>query len=409
MSGNITSSTLYNVNMASLSGGTAGGAEVAAYDAARKLALVLGANGVDFLNVMTGVRVGGIGKADVGGTGGTPTSLLGTANSVAIHGDKMAVAFDGASAGVNGYVAMFQMNGTGSAATWLYTVTGPSAATFAVPDMVTFTPDGSKLLVALEGEPASNYSVDPFGGVGVINVVAGTLQIADFTAFDSQKAALKAAGVRLNAPSDGATPVAGAGLVSKDVEPEYITISSDGTKAYVTLQEANSLAVVDLTGTPTVTAILPFGTKDHSLAGNGMDTSDQDGFSGANANIRTVPVKGLYMPDAIASFEQGGKTYLVTANEGDAREYSANTDVVRLNAKTAGAYTIQLDPTVFGANINTVASEASTIRAAADLGRLAVSRTNGDTDGDGDIDVIHSIGARSFSIWTIDGGALTRN
>lgn len=409
MSGNLSGTTLYSVNMGGLPGGTALGAEVAAYDSLRELALVLGANGVDFLDAATGIRIGGIGKADVQGTGGAPTALLGTANSVAIHGDTMAVSFDGASAGVNGYVALFQLNASGSTATWLNTVTGAAPATFAVPDQLTFTPDGSKLLVALEGEPASNYSVDPFGGVGVINVATGALQIADFTGFDAQKAALKAAGVRLNAPSDGATPVAGAGLVSKDVEPEYITVSQDGTKAYVTLQEANSLAVVDLTGgTPTVTAILPFGTKDHSLAGNGMDTSDQDGLSGANANIRTVPVQGFYMPDAITSFEADGKIYFFTANEGDAREYSANTDVGRLNAKSAGAYVTQLDTTVFGANINDVSAEASTIRAAANMGRLNISRTDGDTDGDGDIDVIHSLGGRSFSIWTIEDGALVQ-
>jgi len=401
------STTLAANPLSALAGSTARGAEVVAYDAARKLALVLGPNGVDFLVPATGARIGGIGKADVQGTGGDPTALLGTGNSVAIFGNTIAVAFDGAAPGVNGYVALFQLNATGTTATWLKTVTGATAGSFVIPDMVTFTPDGSKVLVAIEGEPKTDYSFDAPGGVGVIDVASGALKIADFTGFDASKAALKAAGVRLAAPSDGTTPVAGQALVSKDVEPEYITVSPDGSKAYVTLQEANSLAVVDLTGAnPVVTAILPFGTKDHSLPGNGMDTSDQDSLSGANANIRTVPVKGMYMPDAIASFTSGFKTYLVTANEGDAREYTAFTDVARLNAKTGATYTIQLDPGVFGANINNTSAEASTIRAAADLGRLNVSRVDGDTDNDGDIDVIHSFGGRSFSIWTIDNGKL---
>lgn len=406
MSSPLTASALYSVNMNTLSGGTARGAEVAVYDAQRKLALVLGASGVDFLDAATGARVGGIGKADVQGTGGDPTALLGSGSSVAVYGDRMAVAFDGAAAGANGFVAMFQLNATGSSATWLYTVTRSTPGSFAVPDMLTFTPDGSKLLVAIEGEPASSYSIDPAGGIGVIDVATGTMRIAGFTAFDEFKAELKAAGVRLAAPSDGAMPVAGAALVSKDVEPEYIAVSDDGRTAYVTLQEANALAVVDLTGTPLVTAILPFGAKDHSIAGNGMDTSDQDGLSGANANIRTVPVKGLTMPDAIADFTWGGKTYLVTANEGDAREYSAFSDFARLNATSGGQFVIQLDPGTFGANINTVGGTAGTVRDNADLGRLSISRVDGDTDGDGDIDVLHSMGARSFSIWTVEDGQL---
>jgi hypothetical protein len=87
--------------LSTLASSTAKGSEVVAYDAARKLALVLGPSGVDFLVPATGVRVGGIGKADVQGTGGDPTALLGSGNSVAIFGDTMAVAFDGAAAGVN--------------------------------------------------------------------------------------------------------------------------------------------------------------------------------------------------------------------------------------------------------------------------------------------------------------------
>lgn len=35
---------------------------------------------------------------------------------------------------------------------------------------------------------------------------------------------------------------------------------------------------------------------------------------------------GMFMPDAITSFESGGKTYIVTANEGDTKEYEINAE-----------------------------------------------------------------------------------
>lgn len=43
----------------------------------------------------------------------------------------------------------------------------------ALPDMVTFTPDGDRVVVANEGEPADDFSIDPEGSVGVIDVPAG--------------------------------------------------------------------------------------------------------------------------------------------------------------------------------------------------------------------------------------------
>jgi hypothetical protein len=145
--------------------------------------------------------------------------------------------------------------------------------------------------------------------------------------------------------------------------------------AYVTLQEANSLAVVDLS-VPLVTNILPLGTKDHSAAGNGLDPSDRDGPA---IRIGAWPVRGMFMPDAIASFAVGGVTYLVTANEGDAR------------SEPARVSSVVLDPTAF--------PNAAFLRQNANLGRLNISTIDGDTDGDGDFDVLYAYGARSFTIW----------
>ncbi len=182
-----------------------------------------------------------------------------------------------------------------------------------LPDMVTFTPDGTKVLTANEGEP--DGGVNPEGSVSIIDISGGvqnaSVTLADFNDFDSQKAALQAEGVRLFGDNGTAT-------VSQDVEPEYITVSSDSTNAYISLQENNAIAILDLT-TSTITDIFPLGVKDHSLPGNGLDASDRDG----GINIQTQPVFGLPMPDAIATYNAGGVDYIVTANEGDARDEDA--------------------------------------------------------------------------------------
>lgn len=259
------------------------------------------------------------------------------------------------------------------------------------PDNIQFTPDGLKLLVANEGEPNSYgqaTSVDPEGSISIIDLAGGpaaaSVATATFTAFNADAAALKAAGVRLFGP--GAT-------VAQDLEPEYIAIGTDGTTAYVTLQENNALAIVDI-ATATVTDIVALGLKNHGLPGQGLDPSDRDGPGGAGgqfaAKIGTWPVFGMYQPDAIAAFSMNGTTYLATANEGDARDYAGLREEVRV-----GNASYVLDPTSF--------PDAATLKQAANLGRLTVSNQTGDTDGDGDFDRIDVFGGRSFSIWTTDG------
>ena len=86
----------------------------------------------------------------------------------------------------------------------------------ALPDMLTFTPDGSKVIVANEGEPNSDYTIDPEGSVSIIDVSGGLGAISqanvttlNFNAFNPAQAALEAAGVRIFGP--GAT-------VSQDLE-----------------------------------------------------------------------------------------------------------------------------------------------------------------------------------------------
>ena len=264
-----------------------------------------------------------------------------------------------------------------------------------LPDMLTFTPDGTKILVANEGQPNNAYTIDPVGSVSIINLANGvasaTVQEASFVPFNDQKATLQAAGVRIFGPDLSTANLTDTVSVAQDLEPEYIAFSGDGTKAWVTLQENNAIAVVDI-ATATVESIRPLGVKDHSLSGNGFDASDRDlGVGNAGKiNIQNWPVVGLYQPDAIASYSFNGQTYYITANEGDSRGYTGFSEEVRV-----GAAGYVLDPTVF--------PDAATLKNNANLGRLQVTNATGDLDGDGDIDQIQAYGARSFSIWDSNG------
>jgi uncharacterized protein len=260
-----------------------------------------------------------------------------------------------------------------------------------LPDMLTFTPDGSKVLVANEGEPNSYGQADSFDPVGSVSIIdlsggvaAATVQDAGFAAFNSQMASLKAAGVRIFGP--GAS-------VAQDLEPEYIAVAPDGLTARITLQENNAVAVLDI-ASGTITQILPLGLKDYNLVGNGLDASDRDvnGSSGGGGliNIQNWPVVGAYMPDAIASYSIDGQTFYISANEGDARDYTGYAEEVRVGSS---AYT--LDPTVF--------PNAADLKLSQNLGRLTVTTASGDTDGDGDFDQIVAFGGRSFTIWDSAG------
>ncbi|MDP5016324.1 MAG: choice-of-anchor I family protein, partial [Dolichospermum sp.] len=275
----------------------------------------------------------------------------------------------------------------------------------ALPDMITFTPDGSKLLVANEGEPNEDYSIDPEGSISIIdvsgniaNLNSNNVKTASFTAFNSQEATLKSQGVRIF----GKLKSGENSTVAQDLEPEYITTSPDGKTAFITLQENNAFAVLDI-ATASITKIVPLGFKDHSLPGNGLDASDRDvnGTSGGGGkiNIQNWPIFGMYQPDAISSFEIYGKTYYITANEGDARvRPTANGTFGNegsLFNEEARVSSLNLDPTAF--------PNATELKKPENLGRLTVTNKLGDTDGDGDFDKLYTYGTRSFSIWDDQG------
>ena len=374
-----------------------GAAEITAYDAAsRRLFVVNSVIGtVDVLDLSNPAAPAKVGTIDIRGLGAS-------VNSVAVSDGLVALAIEASPKTSPGTVAFF--NSATLARLGQVTVG-------ALPDMLTFTPDGRTVLVANEGEPNSYGqpdSIDPEGSIGVITVnrsgsgaalaVAPTVRTAGFAAFNGQIAALRAAGVRIYGP--GAT-------VAQDLEPEYITASADGATAWVTLQENNAIAVVDV-ATATVTAIRPLGTKDFSVAGFGLDPSDEDGGTDTNSGtpavrIGTWPVRGLYLPDAIARYTVAGQTYLVTANEGDARaDWPGFNEEARVRAHCGTG----LDPTVFGA-------DAARLLFDSNLGRLQItSAPNGDDTGKnaaGQCNKLVAFGGRSFSIWRADGtGAMTR-
>jgi len=351
---------------------SANGAEISAFDPGSDRLFVVAGSIIEIYSVSNTGALTLAGSLITGFTPPTGTAVI--PNSVAVKNGIVAVAY-----AIQNTTTNAQQPGQVSFYTAVSGNFLNSVAVGALPDMLTFTLDGTKVLVANEGQPNSYgqpNSVDPEGSVSIINIANATVQTATFTSFNTQIASLKAAGVRITGP--GAT-------VAQDLEPEYIAISPDGLTATITLQENNAIAILDI-ASATITQILPLGTKNHNLPGNGIDASDQDG----GINIRNVPVFGLYQPDAIASFTANGQTYYITANEGDSREYTGFNEEIRV-----GAAGYVLDPTIF--------PNAATLKQNTNLGRLTVTNSTGDTDGDGDFDRIEAFGARSFSIWDASG------
>jgi hypothetical protein len=344
-------------------------AEISAYDTQSKRLFIANSlakklNIVDFSNPAAMTAVATIDVATYGGI-----------NSVAARNGIVAVAIEATNLTNNGSVVFFDKDGT-----FLNQV-----SVGAMPDMITFSPNGNLVLTANEGEPSDDYTIDPEGTVSIIDITTGAAAInqtnvttVNFNSFDADLATLKSQGIRIygaNSPT-----------VSKDFEPEYISFSTDGNTAYVTLQENNAIAVLDI-ATKAFTAIRPLGLKNHNTLTTGLDATDQGGV----INITNLPVKGMYQPDAIATYTIGADTYLVTANEGDSRVYP-RTGTATFNEEvrvSSGSYV--LDPTVF--------PNATLLKNNGVLGRLQLSNKTGDTDNDGDFDEIHALGARSFSIW----------
>ncbi|MGK9221610.1 MULTISPECIES: choice-of-anchor I family protein [unclassified Microbacterium] len=315
------------------------------------------------------------------------------ANSVAIREDGLGVVALEVADDKTADGALLFFDADAESATVLGTVT-----VGALPDMVTVSPDGAYALVANEGEPADDFSSDPEGSIGIVTLPeAGTLaapaqadvRIADFHAFEG--GALPA-DVRVFGPRPHGDDLP----VSRNLEPEYIAVS--GTTAYAALQEANAVAVIDVP-TATVTDIWSLGFKDWGQVA--LDPSDRDPEDAPTIDLRTFEgLHGMYMPDGIASYEVDGETYLVTANEGDAREWGDYVEPARV--KDLGEVD---DETGLMTGYGPVCETAFDAALLEDdqLGRLEVTTELGFDEEQGCYDELYAYGARSFSIYTADG------
>jgi DNA-binding beta-propeller fold protein YncE len=243
----------------------------------------------------------------------------------------------------------------------------------ALPDMVTVTPDGKKILVANEGEPNAAYTNDPEGSISIIDISSGILKL-------TQKQ-VKTLHFK-NAPKkiEGSIRKPDA-TYAQDLEPEYIAVNANSTLAAVTCQEANVIVYLDLT-TDKIIKYAGLGFKDYSLTTNKIDVSDKDN----GINLKNWPIKGVYQPDAIAAYMIDNATYFVTANEGDSRDYDGYSSETRVK-------NLILDKKAF--------PNAKGLQDKTQLGRLKTFTPDmaGDIDNDGDVDEIYTYGGRSFSIW----------
>lgn len=245
-----------------------------------------------------------------------------------------------------------------------------------LPDAITFTPSGRYIVVANEGEPicdddTETLITDPEGSVSIIDVWRNRVSTADFSAWNGREDELRADGVRIFFPGSSA---------AQDLEPEYVAVEDNRT-AIVSLQENNAIATIDLRSAE-VTGIVGLGYKDHSLPGNGLDPSNEDDAEA----IDTYDVLGMYMPDTIATAKLGRSSYIVTANEGDARDYSCYSEEERVKDFGLGSdYDDGLEDDALLGRLRTTSAFPTTF------------------DGDGQIEQVYSYGARSFSIWTPTG------
>jgi hypothetical protein len=350
--------------VSSFSNGAAGtnSAEISAYDSASKRLFIANsvANRLDIVNLsnpLVPVLITSVNLA--------VAPFSGSINSVDVRNGVVALALEGLTdKQANGKVVFTDINGV-----FISEVTAG-----AMPDMITFNHAGTKVYTANEGEPNAAYTNDPEGSITVVDINGGAASpiasTINFTAYIGQETALRSQGIRIYGLNANA---------AQDFEPEYITISGDDSKAWVTLQENNALVELNLTNN-TIVKLIPLGYKDHSLTNNALDASDQT----FGINLSNYPVKGMYLPDAVSSYTSGGNVYIITANEGDSRAYTGFNEESRISGLT-------LDPTVF--------PNSADLKNNAVLGRLNATNKLGDTDNDGDIDEIYVYGGRSFSIW----------
>lgn len=319
------------------------------------------------------------------------TITLGAANSIAIFENTLAIAVQASDKTQSGAVLFYQLDNQG-AGTFIKAV-----KVGALPDMVTFSPDGKKVLIANEGEPNSDYSIDPEGSISIINVIdaipadlsdtinlstdiifsSDLLDDADFDTDAKRIDLLKDSGLKLAGPANT--------TLAQSLEPEYISVSENSKMAFVSLQENNAIGIIDLENN--TIEIKPLGFKDWS--NYQIDFTNKDEV----ASFQHVNnLYGMYQPDTITSYQWNGATFILSANEGDSRDYDGYSEEVRVKDI--------IDPDEVN---KTLSPELQAFYDASGgsngLGRLKVTNALGDANNDGIFEELYAYGARSFSIW----------
>ncbi|MDH5898143.1 choice-of-anchor I family protein [Vibrio splendidus] len=377
-------------------------AEIVSYDSCTDKLYVVNAQAqkVDVLSMNSDSAPASEGSIDLQSAAAASGIDIGAANSVSTHQGLVAVAIENADKQQNGIIALYRSD-------TLELITTYTAG--ALPDMVSFSKDGRYIASANEGEPNADYSIDPEGSVTLVDLTNGPLQAKvtqiDFKAFNQgqPRHAELTDKVRISAPN---------ATVAQDLEPEYLTFADNG-KLYVALQENNALAAIDVASAQ-VDAILGLGGKPWDSAK--LDASNKDKNIG---NLQSYAMlEGLYMPDSITSYSVEGNTYIVTANEGDGREYGIKTTQKMCDEKgfewdgddyqDTENYTTEKDfciayvDEVRGKKLDVDANHplAGALKDNKQLVRLKVIKPQGTLAAD---QKVQAFGSRSFSIWDESG------
>ncbi|MGF1881821.1 choice-of-anchor I family protein [Vibrio splendidus] len=377
-------------------------AEIVSYDSCTDKLYVVNAQAqkVDVLSMNSDSAPASEGSIDLQSAAAASGIDIGAANSVSTHQGLVAVAIENADKQQNGIIALYRSD-------TLELITTYTAG--ALPDMVSFSKDGRYIASANEGEPNADYSIAPEGSVTLVDLTYGPLQATvtqiDFNAFNQgqPRHAELTDKVRISAPN---------ATVAQDLEPEYLTFADNG-KLYVALQENNALAAIDVTSAQ-VDAILGLGGKPWDKAK--LDASNKDKNIG---NLQSYAMlEGLYMPDSITSYSVDGNTYIVTANEGDGREYGIKTTQEMCDEKgfewdgddykgtenytTEKDFCIAYVDEVRGKKLDVDANHplAGALKDNNQLARLKVIKPQGTLAAD---QKVQAFGSRSFSIWDESG------
>lgn len=365
-----------------VSGSGLAGAEITAFDpATARMFVTNGATNmidvVDISNPSSPVKYSTIDLASLGAKG---------VQSVATKNGVVAIAASMATNQVPGRIFLTDTDGK------LLESVPNGIEVGALPDSVHFSPNGQFVVSANEGEPSSYCltngtlptSTDPYGTISIIDVTEATptATTINFESFNERAGAIAFEGGRIFGPN---------ATVAQDLEPEYVAITADSKYAYVTLQENNAIATVDLEA-KTLVNVMPLGYKDHSTGATGLDADNKD-LAGVIAN---KPVMGMYLPDALATTKVGGVQYIITANEGDSRSYPC---VLGGTSTT----TVQDEDAAFSKIAASTVS--STVTAATGIGNLKTTPfapagvSGSPVSSTTKVTSAYSFGTRSFSVW----------